>query len=173
MFFSEKPSDVIRTAIDAWYGEFLPNLYENWQSRREDLESLIGFSTRFQTMNEFLAQIILMSSESSKKITDSSESVIQMSTIHQAKGLEFDTVFVIGLAEEIFPLKRAIEQDHVDEELRLLYVAITRAKKNLFLLYPQFISSGGPPRLLEISRFLRSIHISTYQTYQIDTQIHF
>ena len=148
---------IIEKGIDGWYGNFLKILYENWQSRYEDLISLVGFSKDFNTLQELLDHLTLVNEEYKQSSKKNPNDGVQMSTIHRAKGLEFKTVFVIGLAEELFPNKRAIEDGQIDEELRLFYVAVTRAKRNLYLFYPQIIYSGGPPRYLEISRFLKDL----------------
>ncbi|MEM9227411.1 MAG: 3'-5' exonuclease, partial [Verrucomicrobiota bacterium] len=163
------PQEVVKLAIDGWYGDYLRNLYDNWQSRRDDLDSLLGFAARYEDMSELLAQLVLLNSETSDRRIDPDEETIKLTTIHQAKGLEFPVVFVLGLAEGLLPLKRAIEEGDVEEERRLLYVAVTRAKDELYLCYPRVSTSGGPPQLLEPSRFLSCVSDEHYELLRVGT----
>jgi superfamily I DNA/RNA helicase len=78
--------------------------------------------------------------------------------VHQAKGLEYDVVFLIGLADGQFPGRRSIEAGDVEEERRLFYVAVTRARNELYLSYPKVASRAGPGgMMLTPSRFLRLV----------------
>ena len=129
-------------------------IFDNWQTRRDDLDSLVGFASRFDNMADLLSQLVLLNSETSDRSIDPEEDTVKLTTIHQAKGLEFPVVFVIGLADNLLPLKRAIDAGDVDEERRLFYVAVTRAMEELYLTFPKVTASGGPPQLLEASRFL-------------------
>ncbi|MEM0965363.1 MAG: ATP-dependent helicase [Verrucomicrobiota bacterium] len=159
----EDPEEVVRLAIDGWYGTYLRTLFTNWKSREDDLIGVIGFASRFEELSELLAQLILLNSESSDRSIDPSENAVRLTTIHQAKGLEFPVVFVLGLADGMFPLNRAIEEGNLDEEMRLFYVSVTRAQDQLFLSYPMVHSQGGPPRRLQPSRFLGSIRPDYYE----------
>ena len=85
---------------------------------------------------------------------------LRLSTIHQAKGLEFDVVFVIMLCDGLFPSERSLEADEgEEEERRLMYVAITRARNALYLSYPLMRAGygGSGDRLQQPSRFLEEI----------------
>lgn len=161
------PGEIIRIGIEGWYGDFLRTIYDNWQDRHDDLESLIRFAEKFADMNELLAQLVLLNSETSDKSAEPDAATLRLTTIHQAKGLEFPVVFILGCAEELFPLRRAIEEDDVTEERRLFYVAATRAMEELYCLYPKITTTGGPPRLLEKSRFLSEVPIGTYETLSL------
>lgn len=166
---AKSPEDVIRLAIDGWYGHYMRTIFDNWQSRKDDLDSLVGFAGRYDTMDELLAQLVLLNSETSDRSIDPAEDTVKLTTIHQAKGLEYPVVFVIGLAENLFPLKRAVESGEIDEERRLFYVAVTRAKDELYLLFPKVSASGGPPQLLEPSRFLRDVPEELYELVRMRT----
>ena len=78
-------------------------------------------------MEELLAQLVLLASESNERDSYQAHNCLRLTTIHQAKGLEFPIVFVIGLADGLFPLKRTIDDGDLEEERRLFYVAVTRA----------------------------------------------
>lgn len=157
------PAEIVQIAIDGWYGDYLRNLYPNWEQRHDDLLSLVGFAGQYQDMTELLAQLVLLNSETSDRSIDTQQNSIRLTTIHQAKGLEFPVVFVIGLAEGLFPLKRAIEEGNVEEERRLFYVAVTRAQDELYLLYPRITTQGGPPTMLQPSRFIQEIGPDDYE----------
>ncbi|HVU38171.1 MAG TPA: ATP-dependent helicase, partial [Opitutales bacterium] len=160
------PAAIVQLAIDGWYGDYLRNIHDNWQSRREDLDSIVGFAARFADMNELLAQLVLLNSETSDRSVDPEADTVRLTTIHQAKGLEFPAVFLIGAAEGLLPLKRAIEEGDVEEERRLFYVASTRAQDQLYVLYPRIVTQGGPPAVLEPSRFLEELDQESFDQYR-------
>jgi DNA helicase-2/ATP-dependent DNA helicase PcrA len=161
------PSEILRIGIEGWYGDFLRTIYPNWEDRRQDLNSLLGFARKYKDMNELLAQLVLLNSEAGDKAATPDEDNIRLTTIHQSKGLEFPVVFVLSCADELFPLKRAIEEGDVEEERRLFYVACTRAMEELYLSYPKLTATGGPPRLLEVSRFVADLRPGVYETLHV------
>lgn len=166
---AKSPQEIMQLAIDGWYGDYMRTVFDNWQNRRDDLDSLIGFAGRYDTMEELLAQLVLLNSETSDRSIDPEQETVKLTTIHQAKGLEFPVVFVIGLSEGLFPLKRAIESGDTEEERRLFYVAVTRAKEELYMMFPKVSASGGPPQLLEPSRFLREVPEHLYEMLRVRT----
>jgi hypothetical protein len=96
---------------------------------------------------------------------------VTLSTIHQAKGLEYDVVFLIGLADGLFPLRRAMESGDVEEERRLFYVGVTRARNELYLCYPKVNTKGGPSgMMLSPSRFLQELSPDLYEGLKIRRQ---
>ncbi|MCC5834540.1 MAG: ATP-dependent helicase [Opitutales bacterium] len=157
------PSALVAQALDGWYRDFLPNVYPDWQDRQEDLDSLVAFASRFETLSEFLAQLVLMTSETGDKGVELESGLVRMSTIHQAKGLEFPIVFVLSCAEDLFPLRRTIETGDVEEERRLFYVAVTRAMDELYLSFPLIHHTRGGSQHMEPSRFLREIPKEHYE----------
>lgn len=159
---AQTPSEIVRIGIDGWYGDFMRNCYENWTSRRDDLDSLVGFASRFETMSELLSQLVLLNSETSDRAIDPDAETLRLTTIHQAKGLEFPIVFVLGLSDGLFPLKRAIESGDVEEERRLFYVAVTRAMQELYLCHPRVSMTGGPPQLMTPCRFIQEVDPEAY-----------
>lgn len=161
------PEESVKLAIDGWYGDYLRTLFLNWRSRQDDLESLQGFARRYDSMPDLLAQLILLNSETSNNAADVNEDALRLTTIHQAKGLEFPVVFVIGAADTMFPLRRAIEEGDVDEERRLFYVAVTRAKDELYISYPKVTTHGGPPTLLNPSRFIAEVPEDRYDNLRL------
>lgn len=160
---TRSPQDVMRVSVEGWYSGFIRTVYPNWESRLDDLESLIGFAGRYDDMTELLAQLVLLNSETSDRSVDIDDDSLRLTTVHQAKGLEYPVVFVIGLADGLFPLKRAIDEDNLEEERRLFYVAVTRAKDELYLSYPMINTQGGPSMRLHPSRFLNELPKNTYE----------
>ena len=155
---------VVKIAIDGWYGDFLRQLFpKNWQSRKDDLDSLVGFAYKYDDMNQLLAELVLLNSETSNKSAEPDEDSLRLTTIHQAKGLEFPVVFIIGLSEGFFPLKRVIEEGNLEEERRLFYVAVTRAMNELYLCSPRVSALGGPPQLMDQSCFINEVSEVYYE----------
>ena len=164
---TEKPFKTVEVAIEGWYGDYLKGAYANYASRLDDLKSLIGFAARFDEIQDLLAQIALLNSETSDRQVDPDADALRLTTVHQAKGLEFGVVFIIGLADGMFPLRRAIEADDLDEERRLFYVAVTRAKDELYLCFPKVNAKGGPATLLTPSRFLGEVPEELHQPLRL------
>lgn len=158
-----RPETIIELALDGWYPDYMKNIYPDWDNRQDDLDSLVGFAAKFDTLTECLAQLVLLNSETGNRSIDPEGDHVRLSTIHQAKGLEFPVVFVICCAEELFPLKRAIESGDLEEERRLFYVAVTRARDELYLSYPLLFHSRGGAMRMEPSRFLREIPPDRYE----------
>lgn len=161
------PQNAVDLAIDGWYGDYLKGAYANYVSRLDDLKSMVGFAGRFHDMAELLAQIMLLNSETSDRSVDPEADALRLTTIHQAKGLEYGIVFLIGLAEGMFPMRRAVEANDVEEERRLFYVAVTRARDELYLCYPKVNTKGGPAIALSPSRFLQEISDDLYQPLRL------
>ncbi len=160
---NQTPADAVRIAIEGWYSGYIRTVYPNWQTRLEDLNGLIGFAGRFDSMTELLAQLILLNTETSDRSADNSGDFMRLTTVHQAKGLEFPIVFVIALADGLFPIRRSIEEGNLDEERRLFYVAVTRAKDELYLSYPLISPQGGPPLRPRPSRFVETLSSNHFE----------
>jgi len=156
------PSRMIRLVVEAGYEDHLKESYDNYRSRLEDLEQLGIFAHQFLTMEDFLTQLALLTNLEAEDAgpVDRDDEQLHLSTIHQAKGLEFDVVFVIMLCDGLFPSARSLETpDGEEEERRLIYVAITRARNELYLSYPLVRGGYGTSgdTLQHPSRFLREI----------------
>ena len=165
------PSKVVDEAVNGWYNEYLHATYDNWPRREEDLDSLVEFASKYENLAEMLAQLILLSSESGDRVVRPGESCLRLSTIHQSKGLEFPHVFIIGLADGLFPNKRAIDgEGDLEEERRLFYVASTRAEKSLHLVFPMLSSQNGTQIRMMQSRFLKELPQTGYELYNVHAQ---
>jgi DNA helicase-2/ATP-dependent DNA helicase PcrA len=136
------PSAMIFSILEGVYSDYLSASFDNAESRRGDIEQLSQYGGNFSDILDFLAQLSLMSSTDGQPTGDQSEpddEKVTLSSIHQAKGLEWKVVFLIWLVDGQFPNGRILEaddQDMLEEERRLFYVALTRAKDELYLTYP-------------------------------------
>jgi len=136
------PSDMIFSILEGVYSDYLSASFDNAESRRSDIEKLSEYGGAFTDVSEFLAQLSLLSSTDDQPTGERSEpddEKVTLSSIHQAKGLEWKAVFLIWLVNGQFPNGRILEaedDDMLEEERRLFYVALTRAKDELYLSYP-------------------------------------
>jgi DNA helicase-2/ATP-dependent DNA helicase PcrA len=153
---------MIRLAVEAGYEDHLKESYANYRSRLDDLEQLAVFARQFEIVEDFLTQLALLTNleAEDEQPADRDDEQLRLSTIHQAKGLEFDVVFVIMLCDGLFPSSRSLESEEgEEEERRLMYVAITRARNELYLSYPLIRATpGGSGDMMQSpSRFLGEI----------------
>ncbi len=143
------------------YRVYLQDNYSDASSREEDLIQLGNFSGQFLKMEDFLNELALLTNMAREENIgdEEDEDKVALSTIHQAKGLEWSYVFLIWCADGMIPLQRALkEQEGEEEERRLFYVAVTRAKDQLYLCYPalDYNRSSGVLNMAP-SRFIREI----------------
>jgi DNA helicase-2/ATP-dependent DNA helicase PcrA len=136
------------------YSALLEKDFNNPQERGENIAELINFASSFTTLEEFLERAALLgSSDAPDGRTKDAQSVsgagnfqlsnapVNLMTVHVAKGLEFDNVFIAGVNEGMLPHERSmISESQIEEERRLMYVAMTRAKKMLYILFFSFAS---------------------------------
>ena len=155
------PSEMITSVVEAIYDDYAKVNFTNYELRKEDLTQLAAFSRQFKDLNEFLSQLALISNVDAEAAPNQNadREAVNLSTVHQAKGLEFHTVFVIWLTDGMFPSSRSMdERKDLEEERRLFYVAITRAKDELYLTYPHMRLTGGYGDVFQRpSRFLKEI----------------
>lgn len=138
-----RPSEMITSIVEGVYDEFMKVTFDNYDHRRQDIEQLALYAEDFEDILDLLGQLSLMSTvdgDPSKNRETKEDDQVVLSSIHQAKGLEWKVVFLIWLTDGMFPNGRVLEADDLDmfeEERRLFYVAITRSKDQLYLTYPQ------------------------------------
>ncbi len=164
-------SEMITSVVEAIYDDYAKANFTNYELRREDLNQLAIFARQFKDVHEFLSQLALISNVDAEaapaQISD--KEAVNLSSVHQAKGLEFHTVFVIWLTDGMFPSNRSLDtRDALEEERRLFYVAITRARDELYLAYPQMRLSGGYGDVFQRpSRFLQEIPSELVEDWQV------
>jgi DNA helicase II / ATP-dependent DNA helicase PcrA len=166
---------MIQLVIEAGYEDHLQANYPNYRNRLEDLNQLAIFAQQFSATEEFLSQLALLTNleaEAEQPANNDNEQ-LRLSTIHQAKGLEFDAVFVIMLCDGLFPSARSLDTaDGEEEERRLFYVAITRARNELYLIHPltRLIAGGGGDMMQQPSRFLAEIPPELLDEWHLQTR---
>ncbi|MDI7227765.1 ATP-dependent helicase [Leptospira santarosai] len=164
----EMNSKVKKIASDFidYYRILLEKNYDDSKRRSEDLDSVLGFSLKYSSLGDFLSDLTLEhASLSLDKIKpDHTETdLLHLSTVHSAKGLEFDLVFILNATEGVFPSSKNLD---VEEERRLFYVAITRARKELYFTKPSLAQSRSGPYYTNLSRFLSEIQ-SPEKVYEL------
>ena len=145
-----------------YYEPILEKKYDDHPKRAKDLEHLLTIMERYQRLENFLSDMALEPPNASVDdimATDYEDEQLVLSTIHSAKGLEWHTVFIISALEGRFPVTYAASSDEeMEEELRLMYVAATRAKENLYFTYPINIYDRGTGMVFSRpSRFIEGI----------------
>ncbi len=133
------PGEMVGLVIDGDYTELLRSAFRNAENRAQDLEQLARYAAQFDSLEGFLDELALMTSITGEDVGEEGkkEDYVVLSSVHQAKGLEWPVVFVSSLWDGGFPSGRgqaSVEQE--EEERRLFYVAITRAMDELYLTYP-------------------------------------
>jgi DNA helicase-2/ATP-dependent DNA helicase PcrA len=159
-----QPSPAIDHILRQGYEEYLYSRFPNAQERIEDIVQMEKFALRYESLETFVSELSLQSASAGEagERAEDRECVI-LSTVHQAKGLEWDTVFIIGLNDGRFPSARSLKTDYEEEERRLFYVAITRAKDELYLCYPVTAGDWQGLGFLRPSRFIRELPADAYE----------
>lgn len=165
------PSEMITSIVEAIYDDYAKVNFTNYELRREDLNQLAVFARQFKDIHEFLSQLALISNVDAEAAPNQAgeKEAVNLSSVHQAKGLEFHTVFVIWLSDGMFPSARSLDtRDALEEERRLFYVAVTRARDELYLTYPHMRLNAGYGEMLQRpSRFLKEIPNALVEDWQV------
>ncbi|MEI6561122.1 MAG: ATP-dependent helicase [Verrucomicrobiota bacterium] len=165
------PAEMLGGVIEAMYEDYLVANFANADARREDLNTLTNYARQYREPSEFLDQLALMTGLDTEEARPQGESdAVTLSSVHQAKGLEWRYVFVIWMAEGMFPTARSLEDEEaIEEERRLFYVAVTRAEDELYLTYPLLrLNAGyGGEMIQRPSRFLAEIPKERLEEWQV------
>ena len=153
---------MIELIVEAGYDAYVEANYDKAPQRLDDIEQLGVFARQYETLETFLAELALLTNvEAEQDRAEEDDEKIRLSTIHQAKGLEFKVVFVVMLCDGMFPSNRSLDSlDGEEEERRLFYVAITRAQDELYLSYPMIrtVAGGSSDDMIQQpSRFLNEL----------------
>jgi DNA helicase-2/ATP-dependent DNA helicase PcrA len=170
----ESVGRMIEAVVESHYREYAQSAFTNAETRLDDLKQLSEYAGRFDSLEHFLSDLALVAGVAAEapRPGELPEEKLTLSTVHQAKGLEWRVVFILWLSEGRFPQAMALRSlDEEEEERRLFHVAVTRAMDQLYLCYPQFEEGGeGPRRLLRLSRFLSELAAGAapYERWQIE-----
>lgn len=161
------PSGIINAFFEDFYREYLQEKYPNSRDRILDVKQFINLSDQYTGISSFLDDILLDADLGRQDRSNESEAVI-LSTIHQAKGLEWKAVFVISIAEDRFPLSRVYADGTLEEERRLFYVACSRCGKELYLTVPmEDFTFWGGNQILKDSVFIQELPETCYEEWGI------
>ncbi|MCI5141090.1 MAG: ATP-dependent helicase, partial [Candidatus Electrothrix sp. ATG1] len=157
------PSGVFDLVMEYYEPIFERIYHDDYPKRHRDLEQLKALIGGYGDLQSFVDDTALDPPEPAPGSQETAPKKLILSTIHSSKGLEWDTVFVIGLAEGRFPHQKTVPGEQWEEERRLLYVAATRARKQLFLTYPRMIMTPDRKFLhVVMSPYLREINPGLY-----------
>jgi DNA helicase-2/ATP-dependent DNA helicase PcrA len=168
------PGEAIEKVLDEGYEEYLRAEFLNADSRIEDVQQLAQYARAYEDTEAFLAEIALLTELSAETVAEGGEPDEKMilSSVHQAKGLEWRAVFLVWLADGRFPSAQALKDTAgEEEERRLFYVACTRAKDELYLAYPVVAAPRDRERIvLKASRFLEELPAEPelFERWQLD-----
>jgi DNA helicase II / ATP-dependent DNA helicase PcrA len=177
------PAKQIELVLTHGYETYLQENYENAESRIEDLKGLAAYASRYKSTDEFLSELALISTERFSEPTPvggedvimggDEDELLTLTSVHQAKGLEWKVVFLIWAAEGKFPSPRSLKEiDSEEEERRLWYVAITRARDELYLTYPLMMTGYDRQTVIQKpSRFITECPPALYEMWDLEEQV--
>lgn len=162
------PAELV-AAVHAYLEPWMRTAYENYDELEDDLHQLARTVGEEENLESFLAQVALLSEVDQSSIAPDDDCVT-LSTIHQAKGLEWKVVFLIFLGEGLFPHRRVMDSGNptdMEEEVRLFYVALTRAQDQLYLSFPRYNGRSYDSQFCPPSRFLTSLPSDLMELWEV------
>ena len=162
-------------AVRQWLTPMLPGLYDDPVERGKDLEQLQAIAGTFKTRRRFLTDLTLDPPSKSQRVglarKGEDEDFVTISTIHSGKGLEWRSVYVLNVTEGGLPSSRATNDAEIEEERRLLYVAMTRAKQELTVMVPMHTPAfggyqarqNGDDTIIQRSRFIPDSLLAVFE----------
>ncbi len=172
--YRNNPAEALLYFLENGYEGYLYNTYPNAEQRYDDIIQLIRYAERYRTddtstynaLELLLSELTLDSlTLETDEPTEGTDAVV-LSSVHQAKGLEWRIVFVVGLNDGRFPSKKALYSEGEEEERRLFYVACTRAMQELYLCYT--LTDDGYSNILKPSRFITELPEDCYERVEIE-----
>lgn len=173
----DRPAAQIEAVLETGYEAYLAARYPDAANRLEDLRQLALFARRYESTEAFLSELALLGEVGGEDVVgggdDADEGRVVLSTIHQAKGLEWGAVFLVWVVEGKLPSARSsAEPDALEEERRLFYVAVTRAKDELYLVYPQLARDFQQTVAIQRpSRFVQDLPASLYELWEVGEEV--
>lgn len=176
------PARQLELVLAHGYEAHLAHTYENAEARLEDLRQLARYAARFDSTASFLSELALIATErydapqpmvgEDVVMGSDEDELLSLSSIHQAKGLEWRVVFIIWAADGRFPSPRALrETDGEEEERRLWYVALTRARDQLYITYPALATDYAQQTVLQRpSRFVTEVPVELFDIWQVEEE---
>ena len=176
------PSKQIEIILTHGYEQYLQENFENADARIEDLKGLAAYANRYKSTEDFLSELALLSTESFKEPQPlvgeevveggDEDELLTLTSVHQAKGLEWKAVFIIWAAEGKFPSPKSLREiDSEEEERRLWYVAMTRAKDELYLTYPLLMTDYNRQTVLQKpSRFVSECPAALFEVWNLEEE---
>jgi DNA helicase-2/ATP-dependent DNA helicase PcrA len=177
------PGKQIELVLTHAYEQYLRENYENAEMRMEDLKGLAQYASRYNSTEDFLSELALLSTERFKEPTPmvgedvisggEEDELLTLTSVHQAKGLEWKAVFIIWAAQGKFPSPRSLKEiDSEEEERRLWYVALTRAKDELYLTYPLLMTDYNRQTVLQKpSRFITECPADLFEIWDLEEEL--
>ena len=168
--------------LESGYEDHLHSTYENADARLEDLQGLAMYAGKYDTTEDFLSELALIATERFQEpntvagedvvMGGEEDELLTLTSVHQAKGLEWNAVFMIWVAEGKFPSPRSLrELESEEEERRLWYVALTRAKDELYLTYPlMMIDYNRQAVLQKPSRFITECPPALFEIWNLEEE---
>jgi DNA helicase II / ATP-dependent DNA helicase PcrA len=178
----QHPARQIELILARGYEAYLAHTYENAEARLEDLRQLARYSARFASTEEFLGELALLATErygapqpvTGEDVVMGSEEdeLLTLTSVHQAKGLEWRAVFIIWAADGKFPSPRSLrDAEGEEEERRLWYVALTRAAEQLYITYPLMVTDYNRQTVLQKpSRFVTEVPPELYDIWTLEEE---
>lgn len=165
------PAEMIQIVLNGGYKDYLHARYPDYLERIEDIKQIGNYAAQYKSTESFLSELALLGTVESETVIfggEEDEKVV-LSSVHQAKGLEWDVVFIIWLADGYFPSARSLKSlEGEEEERRLFYVAVTRARDELYLCYP-IMNEKTPLEsyVMKPSRFIKELEESCYERWEV------
>ena len=170
------PEAAIQAILKGGYPAVVGQKYDRSQNRIADIEQFAVLAAKYDSLERLLAELLLAGDVYGMDSVEPADpkDVLILSSVHQAKGLEWSHVFVIRLIEDSFPNRRAMDEDGgEEEERRIFYVAVSRAMNELFLTYPSTVSRGSydPLVFTTPSRFLGEIDDGLFDRAELEHEL--
>lgn len=163
------PGEAIGCIMRNGYEEYIYRVWPNAEMRIEDIGQMARFALRYNSLETLISDLALQGiADTEHDDADIAGGKVILSTVHQAKGLEWDVVFIIGMNDGRFPSMKSLKNDDEEEERRLFYVGATRAKEALYLCYPVSSEDWNSLGFLRPSRFIKELPKDSFEEIAVE-----